>query len=529
LLALAALSIVAGVLIPPALGRSPSASAWFSLPNFSHIVTIVMENQEYGDIVGNPQASYINSLVGQYGLATQYYAITHPSLPNYLTLTGGSTFGVTTDCDPGPGCPSSATNITDEIETSGRTWRAYMESMPAPCTMTDSGEYAVRHDPFVYYTDISGNSTRCNADVKPYSQFATDLAGSLPNYAWITPDLCDDMHDSCAPLNDPVLQGDTWLSQNVPQILASAAFQNNGALFIVWDEGISNNGCCNGQAAGGQVMALVVSPLAKTGYQSGTAEDHYNLLRTVEDAWGLNSLGSTAQASAMKEYFKTGTPAPATSASFAPQPNTAGWNNTPVTVTLTATDNQPGGFGVAATYYAVQNAACSPSSPPASLTACTTYASPFLLSTDGSHPVYFFSKGNAGTYEKRKTQRVNLDQTPPTCTAIANPSSVWPPNHQLVSVTVTVTVTDTPSGPGGLTLHSKTASKAASDSAGFDHVGSPSMSGGGHMATYSIDGQVTANKDEVYTLVYGAVDKAGNATTCPTLTISVPHDQGRGQ
>src|SRR5579872_1226542 len=139
-----------------------------SMPSFSHIFIIVIENTEYSSIIGNPAAPYFNSLATTYGLATQYYAIRHPSLPNYMALTGGSTFGIKSDCHL---CYKNATNIADQIEASGRTWRAYMENMPAPCYIGDSpdGLYVQKHDPFIYYNDIRLNTARCTADVVPFT------------------------------------------------------------------------------------------------------------------------------------------------------------------------------------------------------------------------------------------------------------------------------------------------------------------------------------------------------------------------
>ena len=254
-----------------------------------------MENNEYRSIVGNRDAPYINSLARHYGLATQYYAISHPSLPNYLALTSGSTFGITEDCTR---CFVEATNIADQVEASGRTWRAYMESMPSPCFIGDANTYVQKHNPFLYYNDIRTNPARCRANVVPFTQFGTDLLGGpVANYVWITPNLCNDMHD-CS-----ISTGDRWLSQVVPTILNSSAFQDRGALFITWDEGSSNGGCCT-IASGGRIATIVISPLAKSGFQSSVAETHYSLLRTIESAWGLLPLDGASQSEPMTEYFR---------------------------------------------------------------------------------------------------------------------------------------------------------------------------------------------------------------------------------
>jgi acid phosphatase len=175
-----------------------------------------------------------------------------------------------------------------------------MESMPSACFVGDSGQYMQKHDPWIYYNDIRTNAARCTSHVVPFTQFGTDVAaGTVPNFVWITPNMCNDMHD-CS-----VATGDTWLSQHVPTILNSSAYKNNGVLFIVWDEGTTNAGCCT-DAAGGQVAMLVVSPLGKPAVRSALQETHYSLLRTIEDSWGLarlNGAGCSCSAE-MREYFR---------------------------------------------------------------------------------------------------------------------------------------------------------------------------------------------------------------------------------
>ena len=290
----------AGVTHPtPAPTPRPAPPPVAGLPSFSHIFVIVMENREYSSVIGDPGAPYINSLAQTYGLATNYYGVSHPSLPNYLAMTAGSTFGITSDCTT---CFVSATNIADQVERSGRSWKAYMDGMPAPCYLGPFyGGYAQKHDPFVYFTDIRDNAARCAAHVVPFTQFGSDRAsGALPNFVWITPSMCNDMHD-CS-----TSQGDAWLSGVVPSILSSSAYRNNGVLFITWDEGASSAGCC-GDSYGGHVATLVISPLARNGFRSGMAENHYSLLRTIEDGFRLGHLGSTgcACSAQMREYFRT--------------------------------------------------------------------------------------------------------------------------------------------------------------------------------------------------------------------------------
>ncbi|HEX9056039.1 MAG TPA: alkaline phosphatase family protein [Ktedonobacterales bacterium] len=284
----------AGRTAPP--GPAPTATSP-GVP-FTHVFVIVMENEEATAIYGSASAPYINQLAAQYAVAAQYYAVTHPSLPNYISLVAGSPNPLDgTDCSVGPTChvPGARTNVADEIEASGRTWVAYMDAMPAPCAQANAGTYAVRHNPFVYFDDIrNGPNDRCATHDLPFdaAQFAAQLENdTAPDFVWITPDLCHDGHDLCG--TSPVAQSDAWLARTVPPILASNAFQRNGVLFIVWDEGTSDRSCCGLGEGGGNVAALVISPLAKPGYRSTMPYSHYSLLRTIEDAWHLGELGNT--------------------------------------------------------------------------------------------------------------------------------------------------------------------------------------------------------------------------------------------
>jgi len=258
---------------------------------------IVMENQEITDVIGNSTAPYLNGLATSNALGTQVYAVSHPSLPNYLALAAGSTFGINSDCIT---CYVPASNLADQIEAGGKTWKAYLEGMPSPCFVGDSYPYMQKHNPWIYFDDIRTNAARCAARVVPYSQLSSDLANNtVPNFVWITPDMCNDMHD-CS-----IATGDAWLKQQVPAILNSAAYKNGGALFLTWDEGNTYAACCT-VATGGRVATIVMSPLGKTGFQSSTQETLYSLLRTIEDAWNLPRLGDAACSctAAMREYFQ---------------------------------------------------------------------------------------------------------------------------------------------------------------------------------------------------------------------------------
>lgn len=270
---LSALVLVGG-LSCSLLAAQLSAQSNQSPPLFSKVVVIVLENTEFDDIIGNPDAPFFNQLASQYGLATNYFAITNPSLPNYLGIFGGDTFGITEDCEDLSICNRPEpfpSNLADQTEASGRTWVAYMEDMPEPCYIGSSYPYAQKHNPFTYSDTIRLSPERC-ANIQPY-----DPAGPLADFTWITPNLCNDMHDC------PISTGDVWLQNIVPSILAQPEFQagGSGVLFITFDEGSTQN----------RVATLVIGPLVQPGYQSSVSQNHYSLLRTIEESWGLPLLG----------------------------------------------------------------------------------------------------------------------------------------------------------------------------------------------------------------------------------------------
>ncbi len=252
-----------------------------------HVIVIVMENAEYGEVIGNPSAPYVNALARRYGLATRSYAITHPSLPNYLALTGGSTQGVSSDCTD---CHFSAVNIVDQLERAGISWGAFLEDSPTPCFRgAGAGGYAKKHNPFIYYDDIAGSAARCGK-LAGFAQLASDLrSGRLPTYTWISPNLCDDGHD-CG-----VAAGDRFLKRTVPALVRELG--PHGFLVITWDEGSSDRGCC-GVARGGQIATIVAGPEVRAGGRERRPLDHYGVLATIEEALGLPRLAGAGEPSA---------------------------------------------------------------------------------------------------------------------------------------------------------------------------------------------------------------------------------------
>jgi acid phosphatase len=264
---------------------SPSATPRDGIPAFRHIYVIVMENKEYGRIVGSSQAPYLNSLIARYGLTTNFYAVTHPSQPNYIALTSGGLQGTSTNGSYDLAVP----NLFDQIEASGRTWRLYAQGYPGGCFKTYAaapvadgpgavGDYARKHNPAISYTSISGNPARC-ANI-------TRLAGFDPaaaDFEMIIPNQVNDMHSGS------VAAGDTFLKAFMPQILDSAAFEGS-VVFITWDEGDTD------AKGGGHIATVVLSPGMTPGARYDGACTHYSMLRTIEQAWGLPFLGSAGTA-----------------------------------------------------------------------------------------------------------------------------------------------------------------------------------------------------------------------------------------
>jgi phosphatidylinositol-3-phosphatase len=269
------------------------------------VFTILMENHDYKEIVGSSDAPYVNSLIAQGGLATNYKdSGTHPSLPNYLYLISGATQYIGfVDLDPiDPPFPVNKPNLGTQLEAAAIKWRSYQESASTACNKAGSGNYAPKHDPFLYFTDqVTGASAPCAATNVDFSNFAADLATDTYRYMWITPNLADDGHDPSTDPTTALTTSDTWLKNHVPAILASDAFKNNGVLFITWDEAEGRNGDNADQVP----MIILSSRLKAAGMTSATAFTHASYLATVEDLLGLPRLATVTSAPSMQSTFLT--------------------------------------------------------------------------------------------------------------------------------------------------------------------------------------------------------------------------------
>ncbi|PYT94064.1 MAG: hypothetical protein DMG36_06510 [Acidobacteria bacterium] len=261
---------------------------------FGHIIIVVEENTDYASVVGSSSAPYLNSLINQYGLATQYYANTHPSIGNYFMLTTGQI--LTNDDGQTPqSFPVSSDNVVRELLAAGKTWKGYAEDLPSVGYTGDSiGNYAVRHFPLAYLTDVQNDATQ-KQNLVPFTQFASDLSSSkLPNYSFVTPNLCNDAHD-CS-----FSTADTWLHNNIDPLIKSPLFMKDGLLIIVFDE----SGGDNTHGGGRVVCALISGAVSKKAFQSTTLYQHQNTLRLTLEGLGVKTLpGSASSAPAMWEFF----------------------------------------------------------------------------------------------------------------------------------------------------------------------------------------------------------------------------------
>jgi phosphatidylinositol-3-phosphatase len=319
-------------------GVSSAGTVTSSIPRYQHIVEIMMENTSYSTIIGNPNAPQINALANAYGLATNYFGVTHPSQPNYMASIAGSNFGVQDDnqfyCTPppppitDPHCTGttvphtvSAPTLADQLTAAGMTWKGYFQNLPPipssglittgpnangpysfkwPSDM--NALYASKHNPFLNFTGTQG----ALANMVPDTQLATDLAaGKLPNFGLVVPDQCHDMHGVTGVCTGTALisAGDTYVATVVREIMNSQVWdQGANAIVITWDEddfsdqGQPGTGCCGFDPGGGHVVTIVITNQGEQHITDNTPSNHYSLLLSMEDAFGLPCLQNACDA-----------------------------------------------------------------------------------------------------------------------------------------------------------------------------------------------------------------------------------------
>lgn len=283
----------------PLLTVAPVGAQTRPLRPFSHVFVIVLENTSVNGVLGNPNLPNLNAFARQYGLAANYTGVAHPSLPNYVALLFGSTFGSHSD-DPEQRFPGD--NLALQLERAGRTWKGYMQGLPRPgWEGSSAGVYAVKHNPFLLSSDVARDPARAR-NVVGLDQLDTDLrSGHAPDFALIVPDLCHDLHGAPTCWQGSRLEraGDAFVRTWTEKIMTSSAWQGNAALVITFDEGEGGDRA----GGGGKIATIVVTREGPRGVRSEQPYNHYSLLRTLEDAWGLPPLREAGRATPMTDLF----------------------------------------------------------------------------------------------------------------------------------------------------------------------------------------------------------------------------------
>lgn len=273
--------------------------------SYQHVFLIMMENTGYNSLIGNTNAPWLNTVARTYTVMTHAYAEAHPSQPNYLAITSGATQGVQSDAT----VTVHAHNLVDQLEARGKSWKAYMQSLSAHGNInklaTSMGDYARKHNPFVSYADIQRSPARM-ARIVDFNQFATDLANrAVPDFAWISPDVCHDMHgratlnpgDPCGSAQGAIRLGDNFLRSTVAEIMQSSSWTGNSLILITWDEddtsSDTSSGCCTANPGGGHILTLAIQHGQRAPRSISTPVNHYSLLATLEESWQLGCLGAT--------------------------------------------------------------------------------------------------------------------------------------------------------------------------------------------------------------------------------------------
>jgi phosphatidylinositol-3-phosphatase len=286
---------VATVVVPPSSGQAAGPAA------YTKVMVIVEENRSYRQVIGSPDAPYLTALAGQYGSARRMeanYPVGCPSLPAYLLMTGGSTAGICDDAGPRHH-PIAGPNIFAQLDAARRPWRNYAENLPAPCARKNSadGVFLVRHTAVPYYTSESRQCRTSQVDLGSTARGALhdDLAtGRLPDYSFVIPDACHDMHGAPACADRHVARGDKWLAAWIPRILAGADYRAGRLVVIItFDEGSSTDN---------HIPTVVLSPTTRR-LAAAAPYDHCSTLRTTEELLRLPLLGCARSTGSMTAAF----------------------------------------------------------------------------------------------------------------------------------------------------------------------------------------------------------------------------------
>ena len=466
---------------------------------FDHTVIIIMEDHGIQDVcaqnpppcLGSNGDPYMASLANNYAIGSQYLGVNHFSQANYLALLGGDTFGCGNN-----GCPPvSNPNLVDRLEAEGLTWKGYMENqnVASGCDNTYHEPYTLEHNPFVGFTDILNNPTRCSNIVlaNPTGCTVTDCSlvndlnsASAPNFMWLTPNNCNNMHGFTGICPTSIPMGDNYLKGLVPNILNSNTFTTQrAALFIVFDEG---NGWCplNGSSED-CVYAVWAGPLAKTGFATSNLYNHYSWTKTIETNWNLAGLTSNdANAKPMTEFFKSSTPPVLLSTSFTYSPSSP-----QVSQQVSFTASASGGTGPYSFSWAFGDGATG--------TGAAVY---HTYSTTGSYSVLLTAKDSSPSQQTATSQQTITVTSPP-----PPPSLTASFTESLSNSVVGQTVSFTGSASGGTAPYNYAWN--------FGDASTGSGSSASHI--YQTAG--------VYTVVLTVTDAAGHVVSATnTVTVTLP-------
>ena len=313
-----------GLFVLAAFGADASAtsSTTEGVPTFGHVFLIIGENTGYSQVNMNNAPFLLGTVQPESAWLTNYYAVTHYSESNYIAITSGQFTACQQLDGPPSSCHQNVPNLFSQLDTAGISWKSWMESMPSACYLSNSGsdntlnKYAPKHNPAIFYDNIEGQggvwsstniSAECLANDVPAGTTGPDdmsifnsalSSGNVPQFNLIIPNVCEDAHDNCKPAGNAITQFDDFLAREVPAIMASPAYGSNGVIIITFDEGLINGPHhADKFGNGGNVVFAVISPLAHPAIYTTGPYDHYSLLRTLEDGYGITTyLGNATSA-----------------------------------------------------------------------------------------------------------------------------------------------------------------------------------------------------------------------------------------
>jgi phosphatidylinositol-3-phosphatase len=259
-----------------------------TLPPPQRVAVLVLENRSYEQVIGNPAAPFLNRLAHRYALSTDYFALRHPSLPNYIALTGGDTNGIDRNCTT---CGTENGNLVNQLDAAHVSWRAYFESLrPGAGLIQRTHTYNPHYNPFAYYERVAG-SDRARDRVVNFVQLRRDLRRDvLPRFSWIAPNVFHDGH------NASLAAADRYAAELVPRLLRELG--PRGVLYVLWDEGPDSDlRGAGGGGGGGRIPLIAAGGAARTHARDATTANHYALLKTIETQLKLPLLGHAADSS----------------------------------------------------------------------------------------------------------------------------------------------------------------------------------------------------------------------------------------